>query len=98
MIPRLCVVGLGLLGGSVAKAARERGLAREIVAVGRRASSLEPALRVSGGGSDSNTLNEKGLRCLNLAIGMKEIHTVQEHIAVDDLGRTCRIALSLITG
>ena len=45
MIPRLCVVGLGLLGGSVAKAARERGLAREIVAVGRRASSLEPALR-----------------------------------------------------
>jgi prephenate dehydrogenase len=45
VIPRLCVVGLGLLGGSVAKAARERGLAREIVAVGRRASSLEPALR-----------------------------------------------------
>ena len=63
-----------------------------------RRSGLEPALRVSGGGSDSNTLNEKGLRCLNLAIGMKEIHTVQEHIAVDDLGRTCRIALSLITG
>ena len=45
MIDRLCVVGLGLLGGSVARAARERGLAREIVAVGRRASSLEPALR-----------------------------------------------------
>lgn len=45
MIPRLCIVGLGLLGGSVARAARERGLAREIVAVGRRASSLEPALR-----------------------------------------------------
>jgi tripeptide aminopeptidase len=49
-------------------------------------------------GSDSNTLNEKGLRCLNMAIGMKQIHTVQEHIAVDDLGRTSRIALSLITG
>ena len=45
MIDRLCVVGLGLLGGSVARAVRERGLAREIVAVGRRASSLEPALR-----------------------------------------------------
>jgi len=45
VIDRLCVVGLGLLGGSVARAARERGLAREIVAVGRRASSLEPALR-----------------------------------------------------
>ena len=45
MIGRLCVVGLGLLGGSVARAARERGLAREIVAVGRRAASLNPARR-----------------------------------------------------
>ena len=63
-----------------------------------RRAGLEPALRVSGGGSDSNTFNEKGLRCLNLAIGMKDIHTVNEYIAVDDLARTCRIALSLITG
>ena len=45
MIRRLCVVGLGLLGGSVAKAARAEGLAGEVVAVGRRRESLEPALR-----------------------------------------------------
>lgn len=44
MIKRLAVVGLGLLGGSVAKAARTRGLAREIVAVGRRMDALAPAL------------------------------------------------------
>lgn len=43
MIRRLAVVGLGLLGGSVAKAARERGLAREVVAVGRRLESLAAA-------------------------------------------------------
>ena len=43
MIRRLAVVGLGLLGGSVAKAARERGLAREVVAVGRRIESLAAA-------------------------------------------------------
>lgn len=63
-----------------------------------RRCGLSPALRVSGGGSDSNTFNEKGLRCLNVAIGMKDIHTVNEHIAVDDLRKTCQIALSLITG
>jgi tripeptide aminopeptidase len=63
-----------------------------------RRCGLTPALRVSGGGSDSNTLNEKGLRCVNLAIGMKDIHTVNEHIAVDDLRKTCQIATSLITG
>ena len=45
MIRRLSLVGLGLLGGSVAKAARGLGLADEIVAVGRDRGRLEPALR-----------------------------------------------------
>ena len=45
MIARLAVLGLGLLGGSVAKGARSQGLAREIVAVGRRRENMEPALR-----------------------------------------------------
>ncbi len=45
MIRRLSLVGLGLLGGSVAKAARAQGLADEIVAVGRARARLEPALR-----------------------------------------------------
>jgi prephenate dehydrogenase len=45
VIRRLTLLGLGLLGGSVAKAARAGGLARQIVAVGRRRESLEPALR-----------------------------------------------------
>ncbi len=45
MIRRLGLVGLGLLGGSVAKAARAHGLADEIVAVGRDRARLEPALR-----------------------------------------------------
>jgi len=45
VIRRLGLVGLGLLGGSVAKAARAQGLADEIVAVGRDRARLEPALR-----------------------------------------------------
>jgi prephenate dehydrogenase len=45
VIQRLAIVGLGLLGGSVAKAARAEGLARSIVAVGRSAARLEAARR-----------------------------------------------------
>jgi len=45
VIGRLTIVGLGLLGGSVAKAARAASLAQEIVGVGRNPKSLEPALR-----------------------------------------------------
>jgi prephenate dehydrogenase len=44
VIQRLAVVGVGLLGGSVAKAARAHGLAREIVGVGRDRARLAPAL------------------------------------------------------
>ena len=44
MIRRLAIVGVGLLGGSVAKAARARGLVGEVVGVGRDASRLAPAL------------------------------------------------------
>jgi len=45
VIRRLSIIGLGLLGGSVAKATRAASLAREIVGIGRSRSSLEPALR-----------------------------------------------------
>jgi len=44
MLRRLAVVGVGLLGGSVAKVARGHGLAREIVGVGRDERRLRPAL------------------------------------------------------
>ena len=45
MIQRLAIVGVGLLGGSVALAARAQGLAREIVGVGRDRARLEAPLR-----------------------------------------------------
>ena len=45
MIERLAVVGVGLLGGSVARAARARGLARHIVGIGRDRERLAPALK-----------------------------------------------------
>jgi di/tripeptidase len=35
---------------------------------------------------------------VNLAIGMTDIHTVNETITIEDLRRTSQIALSLMTG
>lgn len=45
MIQRLAIVGVGLLGGSIALAARAHGVAREIVGIGRDRARLEPPLR-----------------------------------------------------
>jgi len=44
VIRQLAIVGVGLLGGSVAKAARLGGLARRIVGVGRDPERLRPAV------------------------------------------------------
>lgn len=44
MIQRLAIAGVGLLGGSVARAARAHGLASEIVGIGRDRARLMPAL------------------------------------------------------
>lgn len=45
MIARLAIVGVGLLGGSVARAARARGLAGHITGIGRDRQRLAPALK-----------------------------------------------------
>jgi di/tripeptidase len=38
----------------------------------------------------------RGLACLNLANGMAEIHTPQEHIAVADLEDMVEVTLALL--
>jgi tripeptide aminopeptidase len=51
---------------------------------------------LSGGGADANVFNERGLACLNLANGMTEIHTPDEHIAIADLDAMVDFTLALL--
>lgn len=76
MIRRLAVVGLGLLGGSVAKAARQRGLAREVVAVGRRIESLAPA-RAEGVVDRVTTDLAQGLAAADFVILATPVATIE---------------------
>jgi prephenate dehydrogenase len=62
VIRELAIVGVGLLGGSVAKAARLGGLARRVVGIGRDAGRLRPAL-------DDGTLD---LAVTDLDAGVRE--------------------------
>jgi tripeptide aminopeptidase len=57
---------------------------------------LTPTTSLSGGGADANALHEHGLPCLNLANGMAEIHTPDEHIAVADLETMVDVTLALV--
>jgi len=46
LIPKMCVIGVGLIGGSLALAMKEAGLVGEVVGVGRGAANLKTALRL----------------------------------------------------
>jgi len=39
----------------------------------------------SGGGSDVNIFNSKGMMAINLSSGMENIHTTREFVKVDQL-------------
>lgn len=46
---------------------------------------LEANLTKTGGGSDANVLNYRGISLANLAVGMQKVHTTKEYILVQDL-------------
>ena len=53
-------------------------------------------LGLSGGAADANVFNARGLRCVNLANGMTDIHTSDERIAASDLDRMVDVTLALV--
>ena len=46
MIDRLCIIGVGLIGGSLAQALREAGFCQQIVGAGRNAANLQKAVEL----------------------------------------------------
>ena len=67
-----------------------------IAAEGLGRCGFEPRYALSGGAADSNVFNERGLACVNLANGMAEIHTPDEHIAVADVEAMVEVTLALV--
>jgi tripeptide aminopeptidase len=67
-----------------------------LAATALRAAGFQPTYALSGGGADANVFNARGLSCVNLANGMTEIHTPDEHIAVADLDAMVEVTLALV--
>ncbi len=67
-----------------------------LAATALRRAGFEPTYALSGGGADANVFNARGLSCVNLANGMMEIHTPDEHIAVADLDAMVEVTLALV--
>ncbi len=57
---------------------------------------LQTTLVSTGGGSDCNIFNARGLTAVDLAIGMTAVHTCQESIRIADLETAARLVETLI--
>ena len=57
---------------------------------------LTPIRNSSKGGSDANSLNAKGIECVNLGIGAENPHSNDEFILYEDLQKTAEIAMELM--
>lgn len=61
-----------------------------------QAIGLPPLLKPTGGGSDASIFNEKGFPCAVLGLNYKEVHTPQEHIAIEDMVKAAEYVLAII--
>ena len=57
---------------------------------------LPTRITTSGGGSDTNILNAHGITAINLGIGERVPHTLEEHLHIKDLVDTTRLVLEII--
>jgi len=57
---------------------------------------LDPTPKISLGGSDANSLNERGIESINLGIGAQNPHSNDEFIFIEDLVKSVEIALELV--
>ena len=52
----------------------------------------------TGGGSDANILAARGMDCINLACGMRNVHTNEEYVLLSDLEKMCGLLLHMLCG
>lgn len=57
---------------------------------------LNPRVKSSGGGSDANIFNARGIPALNLGIGTEKAHTREEFISITDLVYLAELILNII--
>jgi tripeptide aminopeptidase len=60
------------------------------------AAGIEPSYVSTGGGSDANVFNERGLPCLNVANGTEANHEPGERVSVHALETTLDVALGIV--
>ncbi|OGB88826.1 hypothetical protein A2625_02135 [candidate division WOR-1 bacterium RIFCSPHIGHO2_01_FULL_53_15] len=63
-----------------------------------KSSGLKPMIKSTGGGSDANIFNERGVPTVILGVGADKVHTLKENIRIVDFAKGTENILKIITG
>jgi prephenate dehydrogenase len=104
----VAIVGVGLIGGSIGLALRQRGLAERVIGIGRRQTSLRTARRA---GAVSNTTVDlgKGVAEAELVVVCSPVGRITEHVCqvaqfcpegtlITDAGSTKQVIVEALDG
>lgn len=72
----------------------------DIIKILREASNkvgIELLTEATGGGSDTNIINSKGIKAVDISVGMDKVHSVEEQICIDDMEKAAELLVSIIT-
>lgn len=66
------------------------------VADAAKALGFEPIYKEAGGGTDANIFNKKGIASVVISTGQADVHTHNEHIAIEDMVNCARWVLEAV--
>lgn len=71
----------------------------DIVIILKKASmeaGIELKLEATGGGSDTNIINGKGIQAVDISVGMDKVHSVEEQICINDMVMAAKFLVAII--
>jgi len=63
-----------------------------------KVAGVELLLEETGGGSDTNIINGKGIQAVDISVGMDCVHTVEEKVFIDDMVKAAGFLVAIISG
>jgi len=68
----------------------------KLVSQAMRSLGIQPLLQPTGGGSDANIFNAKGMSVVQISAGMHAVHTCEEHASLVEMLTTAQIILAAV--
>lgn len=68
----------------------------KILENGAKAAGVELILEATGGGSDTNIINGKGIQAVDVSVGMDKVHSVEEQLFIEDLYKAAEFLIEII--